>query len=179
MKKIYTIVAVFIVVFNINAQNQKINIGLNGGAVVGDSSSLFSSTFNTEVNALFPVSKHVYIGPSISYYYVNGESIRVREERLKPGIIPKTEVRYELAKIESVGVMPLSAAFRVNFLKRFSIGADLGYAFLFNASTSAENKIYYRSVISGHIAKNIGLQASFSGMGEMFMFVTGGIVFTL
>ncbi len=73
--------------------------------------------------------------------------------------------------------MPLSGAFRVYFLKHFSIGADVGYAFFFNSSLN--NNIYYRPVLSANITKNIGIQASFSGVSDIFMFVTGGIVFTI
>ncbi len=177
MKTISSFIATFLVIISLNAQESKINIGLNAGGSVGDCVRFFSSTFNAEVNALFPVSKHFYVGPSISYYYVNGKDVIVESERLKLGFIP--EERYLPAKVKPVGIIPLASAFRVNFLKRFSVGADVGYAFLFNASTSAENKIYYRPVISGHITKNIGIQASFSGVGQMFMFVTGGIVFTI
>ncbi|MBS9766974.1 MAG: hypothetical protein KGV44_05480 [Flavobacteriaceae bacterium] len=177
MKIISSFIVAFLVIISLNAQESKINIGLNGGGTVGDCVRLFSSTFNAEVNALFPVSKHFYVGPSISYYYVNGKSLKDYVEYTYPDhIVRKYE---EVAKIKPVGIMPLSGAFRVYFLKRFSVGADVGYAFLFNASTSADNKIYYRPVISGHITKNIGIQASFSGVGQMFMFVTGGIVFTL
>ncbi len=92
MKTISSFITTFLVIISLNAQESKINIDLNAGSVVGNSVNLFSSTFNAEVNALFPVSKHFYVGPSISYYYVNGKSLKDYVEYTYPDhIIRKYE----------------------------------------------------------------------------------------
>ncbi len=49
MKTISSFIATFLVIISLNAQDSKINIGLNGGAVVGGLDSMFSSTFASEV----------------------------------------------------------------------------------------------------------------------------------
>ncbi len=157
MKKILLIAAFTLLGLNsVVAQNGSFNIGGNIGHPTADADELLATAMSGEVNFLFDVSDKFKVGPSVSYLYYVG----------KQGVADFT-------------YLPLAGVARYAVSEKFTVGADLGYAFgVFPESN--DNSFYYRPMVGYEFMKNVTIQVTYSSMSinsETIANIASGVVY--
>lgn len=109
--------------------NAQLKIGLDGGVPTGDLSEIYNFTFGADVYYYFigADDKLLNIGATAGYQHFVGSEILGTSENYNAAMF-----------------LPLAGAARLNLLKLFEVGADIGYSLGLNDGN--EGGIYWRAV---------------------------------
>ena len=118
----------------VNAQ-QGFKLGAHVGLPVGDAGDAYSLNVGVDASYLFPMSAEFNLGIASGYSAWMGKT-----------------VTYPIigdVKIETLSLVPLAASAQYRVTPEFSLGADLGYGFLFASGTS-DGGFYYQPKAAYH-----------------------------
>ncbi|WP_417429794.1 hypothetical protein [Halpernia sp.] len=140
MKKILLVGA--IALFGAMNAQTGFKLGAHIGLPTGDANTAYSFSLGADVAYMWPVSAEFNLGLVSGYTAFTG----------------KTVSGY---KVPSLSLVPLAAAAQYNVSPQFSIGADLGYGFLFASGTS-DGGFYYQPKVAYHFGPS---EVNFGYMG--------------
>ncbi len=133
MKKIFLLGA-FAFFGAVNAQSG-FKLGANVGLPVGDAGDTSSVTAGVDLSYLWPAAADFNVGISSGYNIWIGKDYDI------PG--------YGTIKGTNVNMVPLAAHGQYRFTPEFSLGVDLGYAFLF-VDGDSDGGFYYAPKAAYH-----------------------------
>ena len=115
----------------VNAQSGAgFKLGAHVGLPTGDANTAYSFQLGVDAAYMFPVAAEFNLGIASGYSSWIGKTIS--------GF-----------KVPSLSMVPLAAAAEYKFTPQFSLGVDLGYAFLFADGTS-DGGFYYQPKVAYH-----------------------------
>lgn len=157
MKKLLFIFA--IVMFGFNANSQNFNAGANIGLPVGDAGDLATFAIAIDLGYLFEISEDFSAGVGTGYVHMFG----------------KEENGFEY---EDIQFLPVAAKAEVDLSDKFSLGADVGYAF--NLGDGGGGDFYYRPGAYYHLNDQTSINIGFrnvSGDGSTLSTAELGVRF--
>ncbi len=157
MKKML-VVALMALGLAVNAQEGKLNVGLNLGLPMGDASDAYSFVLAPEANYLFQVSDKVLVGPTVSFYHFFGKEIGGGSASMGGVTVSVPSV-----EVPNASLLPIGGAVRFNATPQLSLGVDLGYAL---SISNSSNSLHYRPVVGYRFSHNMTAQLSYSGFSK-------------
>jgi hypothetical protein len=160
MKKLL-LIAVFAIcgLGTVNAQG--FSAGLNLGLPAGDASNTTSFALGADVNYMFNAGESFTYGAATGYQHFLGKSIA--------GV-----------NVGSTSYIPLAGVARYALSDDFSVGLDLGVAFL--SGNGSGTGTYYRPMVVYNLSDTMKLNASYAGVsvvGGTFANFGVGVMFAL
>lgn len=130
MKKLF-LASAFALFGAVNAQSAgNFKLGAHIGLPTGDANTIFNFYAGADLAYMFPVSANVNLGITSGYSAFFGKNIG--------GF-----------NIPTLSLIPLAGTVEYKFSPQFSLGADLGYGFLFASGTS-DGGFYYQPKAAYH-----------------------------
>ena len=122
----------------VNAQTGNFKLGAHVGLPVGDASDAHSVLLGADVAYMWPVAPSFSLGLASGYSVWIGKSVT--------NTIFGQTITFD---VPNVSMVPVAAAAQYKVSPQFSLGVDLGYAFLFTSDDS-DGGFYYQPKVAYH-----------------------------
>jgi hypothetical protein len=137
MKKLF--LASAIALFGLS--NAQFRLGAHAGLPIGDAGDSFSFTLGADAAYMWSVADGVNLGVATGYSAWLGKTITVEGS--------------ESYKVETMSMVPVAASAEYLFTPEFSLGVDLGYAFMFvggsdSGESTSDGAFYYQPKVAYH-----------------------------
>lgn len=144
MKKIF-LVFTFFLGLTCFSQQEKLNIGVNGGITIGNLKPVSSAAFGFDANYLFEVFEDLNIGPSLNFIYFLTEEV-------------------EGVKRDPYMYLPIGGAIRFQSIDdKFFVGADFGFAI--GISPKGDNGgIFFKPMVGYNATDDLKVHLFYSGI---------------
>lgn len=163
MKKVFLVGALALFAA-VNAQTGNFKLGAHVGLPVGDAADTHSVLVGVDAGYMWPVAESFNLGLATGYSAWIGKTI---------------STGFGDIKVPNVSMVPVAAAAQYKLSPQFSLGVDLGYAFLFTSDDS-DGGFYYQPKAAYHFGPsevNLGYRGV-SKDGNSVNAVTLGYAYT-
>lgn len=151
-----------------NAQTGNFKLGAHVGLPVGDAADTHSVLLGADVAYMWPVAQSFNLGLASGYSIWIGKSVT--------NTFLGQTITFD---VPNVSMVPIAVAGQYKFTPQFSLGVDLGYAFLFTSDDS-DGGFYYQPKVAYHFGPsevNLGYRGV-SKDGSSVNAVTLGYAYT-
>lgn len=140
-----------------NAQSLK--VGAHVGLPIGDFGDTSSFNVGGDAAFVFPVADNVELGIATGYSHYIGKEYTIPGISVSGFSIPSVTVKNDF------GIVPVAATGTYNLTEKFSLGADLGYAFFVGDNVDGGG-FYFFPKAGFNFTESDNVYAGFKGISD-------------